>query len=106
MNTLEFILVTSAYLALIASFAGIEQTALLQSRLVSELVLENQQAAEGCMIAELFHLDAIDTALNLGNTNFTASGKTIGYGNATAECRVEVGGGENLIVRERGMNYE
>ena len=108
-QALQFMLVAAAYLALIAAFAGVERQALDDARTVAAYAKAKIEPAGGCMVAETFHLDGVNTALELGETNLTASGKSMHYAatvNASAECLVEVSGGRRLAVKERGKHYE
>jgi len=104
--SLEFMLILTAYLSLIAVFAHFETG--LGTRMTDEgrNAADKVEANAACMLFDFFALDGRNTAMafdRIGNATLSAEGNNVRVGTAATACVATVRSGDRIGVKQVGI---
>jgi len=91
--SMELLLATAAYFALLAALIAAENDAGAGLSAAADTLSDRQAASLACLYLDFFSMDARNTALRLGGRReIAANGRTVlvGAGNATCAAQVAV----------------
>jgi len=100
--SLELLLVTAAYFALLATFIAAENKAGLELAAAEKAFSNRTQASLACFFLDFFSLDARNTAMRLDKKPIAGAGHTIDAGGERATCLAELAVEDEVRVKQNG----